>query len=293
MLPPFSVLDTRFGYWKERARAWEALGIRSGEGRDEDLVGTSERKEWARFGNDTVAPARSEFDPVLTEILVRWFSDRGHRVLDPFAGGSVRGIISEYLGRPYTGIDLRAEQITANEEQARAMQIAPRWIVGDSRELLTLAGTGYDFVLTCPPYYDLEQYSDDPRDLSNISSYSVFLESYRAIIDQTCQALRADRFVAWVVGDVRAPDGSLRGLVSDTVNAFRARGLSLYNDAILVNNTGTAAMRAPRQFNASRKLVRHHQYVLIFAKGRPSPSSWALNGATPPKPQMTLWEDAA
>jgi len=38
IVPPFSVLDARQGYWQTRKRAWVALGIRSELGRGMDLV---------------------------------------------------------------------------------------------------------------------------------------------------------------------------------------------------------------------------------------------------------------
>ena len=53
------------------------------------------------------------FDPVLCELVYRWFSAPGHLVLDPFAGGSVRGIVAAATGRAYAGIDLRDEQVQA------------------------------------------------------------------------------------------------------------------------------------------------------------------------------------
>ena len=37
-LPPFSVLNTRTAEWQERRRAWLEIGIKSEEGRDEDLT---------------------------------------------------------------------------------------------------------------------------------------------------------------------------------------------------------------------------------------------------------------
>lgn len=37
-VPPFSVLDSRQGYWQDRKRAWLALGIRSEIGRGENLL---------------------------------------------------------------------------------------------------------------------------------------------------------------------------------------------------------------------------------------------------------------
>ena len=79
----------------------------------------------------------SIFDPVLCELAYRWFCPPGGHVLDPFAGGSVRGIVAVQLGREYTGIDLRPEQVAANEVQAASIcpQASPRWLVGDSRYL--------------------------------------------------------------------------------------------------------------------------------------------------------------
>jgi DNA modification methylase len=47
----------------------------------------------------------------LCEIAYRWFCPPGGTVLDPFAGGSVRGIVAAKLGRRYFGVDLRAEQV--------------------------------------------------------------------------------------------------------------------------------------------------------------------------------------
>ena len=110
----------------------------------------------------------SIFDPVLCELVYRWFCPDGGSILDPFAGGSVRGIVAAKLGRQYTGIDLRPEQITANREQAQAMGLDVAWVVGDSRNVQQLAPGAYDLVFSCPPYADLEVYSDNPQDLSTL-----------------------------------------------------------------------------------------------------------------------------
>ena len=57
-------------------------------------------------------------------------------MLDPFAGGSVRGIVASQLGRAYVGIELRAEQVAANQAQAAlGAGSAPQWITGDSRDI--------------------------------------------------------------------------------------------------------------------------------------------------------------
>ena len=212
----------------------------------------------------------SIFDPVLCELAYAWFCPPGGLVLDPFAGGSVRGIVAAYMGRRYFGIDLSKAQLDANRAQA-AHIAAPgggvcEWIEGDSQDLDALVSEPADFVFSCPPYFDLERYSDDPRDLSNMRP-AAFLEAYRGIIAKACARLRDNRFACFVVGDVRDPGGAYRNLPGETIAAFRGAGLVLYNEAILVTAAGSLPIRAGRQFEASRKLGKTHQNVLIFAKG--------------------------
>ena len=211
----------------------------------------------------------SIFDPVLCELAYRWFSPPGGTVLDPFAGGSVRGVVASALGRRYVGVDLSAKQLEANREQAARLckEPLPTWHNGDSRDLDTLApGLEADLVFSCPPYADLEVYSDDPRDLSAMD-YPGFLAAYRAIVAKACGRLRPDRFACFVVGDVRDPKGNYRNLPGETIAAFLAVGLTLYNEAVLVTAVGSLPVRAGKAFAAGRKLGKTHQNVLVFLKG--------------------------
>jgi predicted RNA methylase len=218
-----------------------------------------------------LANGTSVFDPVLTEIMVRWYSTVGSTVLDPFAGGSVRGVISAMLGRRYIGIDLRAEQIAANRQQAqtilRSDHTHPIWHAGDSRNIDSIIGDEHaDLILTCPPYGNLERYSDDPADLSAMT-HADFSTAYRTIVRHTMGRLRPDRFAVFVVGDYRDSDGNYRNFVSETIDAVRSTGAHLYNEAVLINMTGTGAMVASSFMRSSRKLVKLHQSVLVFLRG--------------------------
>lgn len=353
LVPPFSVLDARQGYWQERKRAWLALGIQSELGRGADLIAYSEgaASHYAAPGgsprpaaslgpdgrtqrgdgrgvamrkppetaslagglthgttihphdavgkkrNDAALSARpphgptvrqnpdgslnyqptnngegqsgtSVFDPVLCELAYRWFSPPDGAVLDPFAGGSVRGIVASHLGRRYTGVDLSERQLAANRQQAAAIvpDAPPRWIGGDSADIAALAPGEYDLVFSCPPYADLEVYSDDPRDISTMP-YDAFLAAYRGIIAASVGMLRPDRFACVVVGDIRDRRGLYRNFVAHTIEAFQDAGAMLYNDAVLVTAVGSLSIRVGRQFSASRKLGKAHQNVLVFCKG--------------------------
>lgn len=120
----------------------------------------------------------------------------------------------------------------------------------------------------CPPYADLERYSDDPRDISTMD-YSDFLTTYRTIIAESCKLLNNNRFACFIVGLMRDKRGMYRDFVSDTIAAFRDAGLELYNDAVLVTSVGSLPIRVGKQFTSSRKLGRTHQNVLVFIKGDP------------------------
>lgn len=220
----------------------------------------------------------SIFDPVLCELVYRWFCPPGGLVLDPFAGGSVRGIVASKLGRSYLGMDLSARQVAANELQAQAIckKTPPKWLVGDSRNIATLAaGTKADLLFSCPPYADLEVYSEDALDLSTMP-HDEFRTAYAEIIARACSLLKPDRFACFVIGDARDAKGFYYGLPWLTVDAFQRAGLRLYNEAVLLTAIGSLPIRVAKQFTSSRKLGKTHQNVVVFCKGDPVKATKAI-----------------
>lgn len=268
LVPPFSVLDRRSGDWQERKRRWLSMGMRSELGRSEGLLVSSTQFLKAKIED---IGTTSVFDPVLCEVAYRWYSKQGDRVLDPFAGGSVRGLVASALARWYTGIDLRLEQVEANRQQAHlGSDIEPSWVQGDATMLDWYVDGDFDFVFTCPPYAYLEVYSDDPADLSNMD-YNAFLRATADVWAGQYEQLRPDRFAVWVISDVRrAKDGgAYEGLVADTIKQAQAAGFELYNDHVVIDPVGTLMLRAPRWFESTRKVGRSHQHMLVFVKGDP------------------------
>jgi DNA modification methylase len=237
-----------------------------------NLNNAPQKPEWATgTGTENMAVGTSIFDPVLCELVYRWFMPPGDgKVLDPFAGGSVRGIVAAKLGKQYTGIDLSERQIEANKIQAKDIlkNNSPNWVVGDALDVKKYAPNEYDFIFSCPPYFDLEVYSEDPRDLSYME-YSQFLKTYREIIKASCSMLKENRFACFVVGDIRDKKGFYRNFPADTITAFKDCGLILYNEAVLVTAVGSLPIRVGKQFGSYRKLGKTHQNVLIFYKGDP------------------------
>jgi len=285
LFPPFSVLDARAGEWQDRKRAWKAMGIESeiarttggnnclGGWRERENVQSETMLRQMAVGDGVL------FDPVLCEVAYRWWCPPSGQVVDPFAGGSVRGIVAGALGRRYWGCDLRQEQIDANEKQATEIDptVRPAWVCGDAIDALASAPAA-DFVFSCPPYGDLEKYSDNPHDLSAMD-WPTFKAAYGRIIMRCCAKLKNDRFACFVVGDFRDKRGHYRNFVSETIRAFIESGLELYNEAILITAIGGAPLRVTRQFNAGRKLCKLHQNVLVFVKGDWRKAAESVGGA--------------
>ncbi|EGO9358193.1 chromosome partitioning protein ParB [Enterococcus faecalis] len=263
LFPPFSYLDTKTKRWLDRKKQWKELGIKSELGREDNLV----------FSANLQAPGlegTSIFDPVLCELGYRWFTPKTKsNIFDPFAGGSVRGIVAKVLGHNYTGIDLRAEQVSANYANAREIGLIDiNWICDDSLDIDEhIENESQDLLFTCPPYADLEVYSDDERDISNMS-YEEFEEVYSEILKRSARKLKDNRFAVVTISDVRDKKGFYRDLTGLTKQAFSEEGLFFYNDMILLNTAGSAALRARQSMN-NRKVVRIHQNVLVFYKGNP------------------------
>ena len=161
--------------------------------------------------------------------------------------------------------------------ETRRPLVPPKWVEGDSADLDTVLAESdvpdvdeVDFVFSCPPYHDLERYTDLEGDLSNMD-YEEFIETYRQIIARCLDRLKTGRFAAFVVSDIRDSAGAYRGFPAATIRAFveaREEGdVHLYNEAVLVNQAASLPARARNMFDPGRKLGRQHQNILVFWKG--------------------------
>ena len=121
-------------------------------------------------------------------------------------------------------------------------------------------------LFSCPPYGDLEVYSDDPADISNMPE-AEFDAAYGEIINESCKLLKDDTFAVFVVGEYRNKKGLYANFVAKTIQAFLDAGLAYYNEGILVNAIGSLPVRVNIPFTSARKLGKTHQNILVFVKG--------------------------
>lgn len=301
VVPPFSVLDTRQGYWQKRKKAWrERIGelggsrkdtnIKSPEIKYKDLYQRTQKerkklgisfKEYIekhvppevlkREDEKILGAGTSLFDPVLSEISCKWFTPyEGAKIFDPFAGDTYKGLVFSYCGHEFTGIELREEQIKVNEKVIDKQDAKPKYILDDGRNVAKhFKPESQDLLFSCPPYFDLEKYSNLDNDASNAKSYSDFIAIIKEAYTNALTCLKQNRFAVIVIGDVRnKKTGAYYDVLSDFKRIFIEAGTCLWNEIILVETGASTALRASRYMD-TRKVGKMHQNILVFYKGDP------------------------
>lgn len=267
-ITPLSVLNTARREWQTRRRRWVDAGIDDGDGREHittwPTIIDGGRIRWQR--------RVSIFDPVLAEVMILWWTRPGDTIVDPFAGGPVRGIVAAHLGRRYIGVDISAKQVEANRRRYEDWQVrgllpgSAEWVVGAAQDVLPrLADGSADYILTCPPYHDLERYTDHPDDLSRMS-WAGYRAAVQAVAVECARVLRPDRWATWVTGDVRDRAGLLRRLPAVVDDAHERAGLPLVSDQVVVSPLGGKFGVIWRSWRG-RSVTRVHQHAHTFVSG--------------------------
>lgn len=302
IIPPFSILDSRQGYWQARKKMWrEKIGdmgasrqgklIKSVELLYKDLytktaahrkaLGISFAEYLEKYVSDEVKQKESQkvlstgvslFDPVLAEILCKWFTpQKGAKIFDCFAGDTQKGLVFGECGYEFKGVELRQEQVDINNEVIADRGLPISYVCDDGQNVANhFDEESQDLLFSCPPYYDLEVYSDMPNDASNQGTYEEFVEILSNAFKSAYTRLKPNRFAVVVLGDVRSKkDGTYYDFGGDVKRIFKEAGAHLYNELILIEMSSSVALRA-KKYMESRKVAKMHQNILVFYKGDPT-----------------------
>ena len=262
LVPPFSVFDTKKDYWINRKKKW--LEIIKDRGQARENVVANKNDGWdKRF---SVISEISLLDPVLSEIINLWFApEKNSNVFDCFSGDTVFGFVSSYLENNFTGVELREEQVEFNNNNT---ETNAKYICDDGRNVCKhIEKESQDLFFSCPPYFDLEVYSDKENDASNQETYEEFYSILDTAFSESIKCLKENRFAVVVAGDVRnKKTGEYYDFIGSIKETFKKNGMKLYNEIILLDRIGTAQLRA-ESYIRNRKVAKIHQNILVFYKG--------------------------
>ena len=237
VVPPFSILNASTKEWQQKKKKWMLRINDKAQVRQNTLskntTGASNQKFMAIKGDTT-----SILDPVMCEIILSWFTNEGFKTLDPFAGDAVFGFCSAYKNRPFTGIELRKEQVEFNQLLIDTHELKGRYICDDSLNIDNyIEDNSMDFIFSCPPYADLEIYSELENDLSNMN-YDDFFKTIEQILQKTIKKLKQNRFAVIVMGEVRHKNtGVYLGIIPKIIQIMCNAGLHYYNEIMLEPNS--------------------------------------------------------
>ena len=173
----------------------------------------------------------AKFPETLAEEFIRFFTKEGGAVLDPMAGTGSTLVAAIRSRRQSIGIELNpkyaalARAILDEEIKSQGKRFPkkfhPRLHTADAAEAAALDLPPIDYILTSPPYWDMLRmrgaetqkkrkaagldvfYSDDPRDLGNLSDYEQFLDSLCRIYESLHPLLKPKAYLTIIVKNIK------------------------------------------------------------------------------------------
>lgn len=220
--------------------------------------------------------------------LIRFFTKKGHTVLDPFVGVGSTLKACAIDGRQGIGIELNptfaelCRQRLATEVRDMFSTVDNQTVLeGDAREHLpTIADESVDFIVTSPPYWSIlkkadhkvnqeridkglvKDYGDDERDLGQIESYDDFLQELSIILGECGRILKRGRYMAVIVSDFREKSKYIM-FHSDLAKALEQYGLEMRGLKVLYQRHKRVF---PYGYPYSYVPNIHNQYILILQK---------------------------
>ena len=218
----------------------------------------------------------SRFPQNIGRTLIRFYSEPGETVFDPFAGHNSRMELVHEIRRNYIGYDVSKEFMKANYiiKEMILGNRGQRKLIDDNKcfielkekdsRYVDLPNESMDFIITSPPYYDLEWYGDEEEQLGKAKTYEEFLDELLKVTRECCRVLKKGKFCVFFVNDFRT-NRKFYTFHSDTIDLFKKAGFFLWDIAIV--DLGTAIRAAfATQVESSKILPKQHEYVIIGKK---------------------------
>ena len=217
----------------------------------------------------------SSFPKDITKIYVYFFTNKGDTVLDPFSGHNSRMSAVVETKRNYIGYDICEPYVNVINEayekyKLMGVPVGNLTMHFESSENIMEEDNSVDFIFTSPPFWNVEYYNDDPRQLGGRLShkgertYEEFLEGYQRVINQCARVLKSGHYIGFNVEDIHR-DGKLILFSMDTIKAFQNAGLTI-SDIVITPYTSSAKMfQIPKILNSH--FGKTHGYIIFARKG--------------------------
>lgn len=220
--------------------------------------------------------------------LIKFFTKKGQRVLDPFNGVGSTLKACAVNGREGVGIELVKKYVDLSKErlkkevsaeESELINTNQKVIYGDSlKKIKGFEDDYFDFVVTSPPYWsilskvdhkakneridkDLDfKYSDLKNDLGNIQNYDEFLKILSGFFNDCSRILKPKKYMCIVVSDFRHKD-KFYMFHSDLAQKLEEGNFALKGITVLYQRHKKIF---PYGYPYSYVPNIHHQYIIIL-----------------------------
>jgi len=271
---PMSVLTIRRGALSRRVWNWMYEEGKSGG----DAVPEWRRELVEKIGDPRIAKSGhsrrgrqsfSKMPPELVAFFLEMFCPVGGFYVDPFAAQGVQLQVAKLYGVNYYGQDVckvfvdYCQRIAERlRKEAPGLRLEVKW--ADSRHLELPDSVG-DFCFTSPPYWDIEIYDDDPRQLGVGKSYEEFLAGMETVGRELLRVMKPGGVAVYSVGDMRR-NGHFIPYHADVIDLMERAGWRVHDIWILHSITANLPSLYAVKTLERGIAPKVHEYALVFVK---------------------------
>jgi len=237
---------------------------------DEPAKGSYETHEFSvRSG------ALSQFPAEVARRAILYWSEEGDLIFDPFGARAARALIANLLKRHVIAYDISKSFYDWVQERLKRGIPNPEYtfqfLRRDSRKV-DLPDDFVDFILTSPPYFDLENYGPEPEQLGygvaihgESPDYNVFLDELKKVLKECYRVLKPGKFIALAVNDFRK-EGKFYFYHADCIRLLEEVGFIPHD--LIIYNLSEHPLHAifVAQLWERKHCAKQHEYLLIYRK---------------------------
>jgi len=244
--------------------------------------------------------ALPQSSPIVADRLIRFFSEPGDVVANPFAERIPHLLVANYRGRHAFGQDLCEKFITHDIEKVSQRiksaeflnpddnkiieKIDTKFVaklngfdfelrLGDSRKI-ELPDNTWNFCINSPPYFSTIKYDDDPNQLgtghNNAAdgknpSYEEFLKGLQDVYKECLRITKPGKYMAVILNDFRL-NGVFYPYHMDATRICQEIGWVLHD--LIVYNLSLHPLQSifSSQLERDKHMAKQHETILIFRK---------------------------
>lgn len=222
------------------------------------------------------------FVPQIPDQLIRRYTKEDDTVLELFSGGGTTLFECEKLKRNYIGFDINKRIISYVREKMQPCTEIKYSIcdcdVTDDVVFCEVASDAFrrheiekaDFLIAHPPYLDIVKFTQDERDLSQISDLNVFMDKFVDAMRNGLAFLKKDKYFAVVAGDIYKKS-EVVPLAFYMMNAIKQNFNVKMKGIIIKNiegNRGKLGVQDIWKYRALKSdyFLFKHEYIFVFKK---------------------------